>query len=103
QTVAEDCQTAVHATAAGARGRGFVMIGPEYTASGGVECYYVVGSLHGVEHAIDDERRGFKFFEGFGLPYPLQFEIFRVRSGDLVERAVPLIVKRARVAKPVFR
>ena len=102
QTLAQDRDTAVHASAAGPRLlRGFVAVGPEDAARGAVDRDDVVGRLDGVEHAVHGERRRFEFLERLGLEHPLQFQVLHVGRRDLRERRVTPAEHVARVAEPV--
>jgi hypothetical protein len=104
QGVAQDRDAAIHAAAARASlGRGLVMVGPEHAARRRVQRDDVVRRLHGIENAVDDERRCLELLERARLPDPLQLELADRPRIDLIEPAVALVVDRARIAQPVLR
>src|SRR4029434_7898782 len=84
QRVAENRESAAHAPAArtGVHG-GTILRRPIRTAGDAVERNDLIDapdgwSLHGVQHAVDGQRRGFEFLERPGLPNPLQLGILDV-------------------------
>jgi hypothetical protein len=109
QRVAENRESAAHAPAArtGVHA-GTILRRPIRTAGDAVERDDLIDapdgwSLHGVQHAVDGQRRGFEFLERPGLPDPLQLEILDVRRCDLRQLTVSLVLDRAGVGEPVLR
>ena len=59
--------------------------------------------LHRIEHAVDDERGALHLVEISRAPHPLQREILRVVTRDLVQQAVSLARIAPAVGQPVLR
>src|SRR6516165_7891767 len=87
--VAENGEPAIDTAAAGTDvRRQCSLILPDGTAGASVEGKGMIVGTRSVEHAIHDERSGFKFTAGHGLVHPPGHEQGCVRLVNLSERAV---------------
>src|SRR5262245_41350120 len=77
-------------------------VGPEHASGHCIERDDVVGRLHCVEQAVDDQRRCIELLQRSRLTYPLKLKTLQLCSSDLRQRAESLIEKRSRVTQPVL-
>ena len=102
--VAQDRETPVHAAAAHVdRAIKDMLVLPELASRHSVQGDNIVRHLHGVDHAVHNQRRHFELLERPRLEHPFQLQVADVVPVDLVEGRVMLAPVAAVVGEPVAR